>query len=714
MSVLILTACGGGGDDGQGPPVDPFVPGNVSITPPDQDTWGQRASFTKTSSGTYETELSSTIFNGGVSFVESADCNGHPGFHVTLSNAATNETVNASERVTCELIVFRVGRWQSGRMALELGSNRITASGADNTATITVVRVARPPKVAPLFPADGSIDVPLPISELRVTFSEDMSGSSINSASFILEDSSGVPVPGNVRSFSLNIGNFPPDAAGFTPSEPLRFATTYTARITTDVTDVHGISLANEFSWSFTTVADVLPPSKLAESPAAGNSCSAPDRGVSVRFDKLLDPTTLTSATFALEDGSGTPVIGDVSLNEYIATFTPAASLDSGASYTAYLHSGITDTAGNPLAPSSWAFSTAYAAEGTWTPISVPADMTFISDYSTVWTGAEMIVWGGYDGDGIANENRRYDPALNLWGFVSAFGAPSRRNGHTATWTGSEMIVWGGRTNLWEFFNDGGRYDPVADSWTPMSTSGAPSARNGHTEVWTGTELIVWGGGLQQTDFTSTGGRYDPLTDTWAPISIINAPTARRDHHAVFDGQYMIVWGGEVNDGGSGVIVSDGAVYDPVTDVWTPLPIQNAPDITKSTSIPDSVVLAGNDMLVWSPWSESVHDPFTDSSSRLTISETRRYDGDREQWLSVVDACESLATPNAVWLDGRMISWNEDFSEGYAYDEQRDVWHPITSVPGEPLSNGTVIAVGDSVILWDAWSFSDVGYRLDL
>jgi len=60
-------------------------------------------------------------------------------------------------------------------------------------------------------------------------------------------------------------------------------------------------------------------------------------------------------------------------------------------------------------------------------------------------------------------------------------------------WTGSEMIVWGGG-NVSGLFNDGGRYHPTADSWAPVSTSGAPSARGDHTAVWTGSEMIVWGG----------------------------------------------------------------------------------------------------------------------------------------------------------------------------------------------------------------------------
>ena len=724
-SILVLTACGGGGGSGEGQGTSGSDStggsersGNISINPPDQDISGYRDDFTRTSSGVYETERSSTIFNGGVSFVDSAECNGHTGIDVTVTNAATGETVNASERVTCNLI-FRVGIWQSGSVALNFGENRITAKAETGaTASITIVRVANPPTVTSVFPVNNSTDVAVNGTVVRADFSENLSRSSVDSTSFIVEDQTGTTVPGIVRytfEGQINI----PSHATFTSNESLQFSTTYTARLTTAITDGYGNSLADEFTWSFTTVADILPPNKVAQTPLADSVCAATDRDVVVQFDKLLDMATLTTATFTLEDSTGTPVDGQVTerliLGNFIATFSPAMPLDPATTYTAHLKDGITDLAGNPLAASSWSFSTPYVAEGSWVPITLPADVTSIWGHTAIWTGTDMIVWGGIKGDGTSYNNRRYDPALDQWGFVSAAGAPSPRMGHTATWTGTEMIVWGGRgRNATEFYNDGARYDPATDSWTPMSTIDAPTARNGHTAVWTGTEFIVWAGGRDQNARTLTGGRYNPSTDTWTPMSTINAPARRFKHHAVFDGQRMIVWGGEVDEGGFPIWVSDGGVYDPASDVWTPLPTQNAPDITKSTAIPDSVVLAGNDMLVWSAWNGLVPSPVTLVVEFATASDTRRYDTAQEVWVSVVDACDAKATPNAVWLNGRLLSWNDDFTEGYAYDEQRDVWHPITSYPGAPVIDGTVIAIGDSVIVWDAGFIWNVGYRLTL
>jgi len=72
-------------------------------------------------------------------------------------------------------------------------------------------------------------------------------------------------------------------------------------------------------------------------------------------------------------------------------------------------------------------------------------------------------------------------------------------------WTGTELIVWGGYGDT--YLNTGGRYDPATDTWVATTVSGAPSARRQHTAVWTGRELIVWAGRNESSLF-NTGGRY--------------------------------------------------------------------------------------------------------------------------------------------------------------------------------------------------------------
>src|SRR5262249_51960083 len=133
----------------------------------------------------------------------------------------------------------------------------------------------------------------------------------------------------------------------------------------------------------------------------------------------------------------------------------------------------------------------------------------------------------------------------DTWTPTGLTDVPDAREFPTAVWTGSEMIVWGGYPQL----NTGGRYDPPTDSWAATSTANAPVGRELHTAVWTGTEMIVWGG-LGTFGDLNTGGRYNPNTDTWAATSLINVPTGRDFHTAVWTGTEMIVWGGAADASG--------------------------------------------------------------------------------------------------------------------------------------------------------------------
>lgn len=124
--------------------------------------------------------------------------------------------------------------------------------------------------------------------------------------------------------------------------------------------------------------------------------------------------------------------------------------------------------------------------------------------HTAVWNGMQMIIWGGYDTyPNPINTGGRYSPysapptlVHDTWQATSTTGAPSVRRDPSAVWTGSEVIVWGGEEGVTNtLYNNGMRYNPVTDSWgSPTSTIGAPGARIGHSAVWTGSEMIVWGG----------------------------------------------------------------------------------------------------------------------------------------------------------------------------------------------------------------------------
>jgi hypothetical protein len=206
--------------------------------------------------------------------------------------------------------------------------------------------------------------------------------------------------------------------------------------------------------------------------------------------------------------------------------------------------------------------------------------------HSAVWTGKEMILWGGSPGGaGLYADGYRYDPTTNAWsGAISTVGAPSPRRVHSAVWTGTEMIIWGGLTASGAV-DTGARYNPATDTWSPVTLTGAPAPKNYHAAVWTGTEMIVFGGD------NNLGLRYNPATDTWSsPTSTVGAPQ-RNGACVVWTGTEMIVWSG--HDGVSEP--NTGARYHAASDTWQPMTTTNAPAGRRS----GVAVWTGLEMIIW-------------------------------------------------------------------------------------------------------------------
>ena len=169
----------------------------------------------------------------------------------------------------------------------------------------------------------------------------------------------------------------------------------------------------------------------------------------------------------------------------------------------------------------------------------------------SVWTGTELIIWGGYNvpRNVYVRDGFIYRPSSDSWRPMTTNGAPAFGERAVAIWTGAEMLVWGGFGQ--RALNTGGAYNPGKDQWRPITTLGAPSARWRHSAVWTGAEMILWGGesGDFQSTVFNTGGRYSPSTDTWSNTPTMGAPLAAAQHAAIWTGTEMILWGGISFDG---------------------------------------------------------------------------------------------------------------------------------------------------------------------
>jgi len=313
--------------------------------------------------------------------------------------------------------------------------------------------------------------------------------------------------------------------------------------------------------------------------------------------------------------------------------------------------------------------------------------------HATVWTGSEMIVWGGYDGTYL-NTGARYNPSTDSWTATSAANAPTVRAVRTAVWTGSEMVVWGGFDGS-AWLNTGGRYNPGTDSWTATSTTNAPAGRTTHTAVWTGSQMIVWGG-YNGSSYLNTGGSYSPGTNSWAATSTANAPAARIYHTAVWTGSEMIVWGGY--DGTN--VLNTGQRYNPSTNSWT--------TSTTTTNAPaaraiHTGVWTGSEMIVWGGF-DGTND----------VNSGGRYNPSIDSWTAAsIPALTGREAHTAVWSGSEMIVWGGAnnftiYNTGGRYSPSTDSW-TVTSVANAPDARGfhTAVWTGNEMIVWGGESGTD-------
>ena len=211
-------------------------------------------------------------------------------------------------------------------------------------------------------------------------------------------------------------------------------------------------------------------------------------------------------------------------------------------------------------------------ATDTWSQVSSTNQPSSRYKFRPISTGTEIIIWGGaYFASPTTTylaTGARYNPLTNIWTTMSTSAAPVGRTGFSAVWTGNEMIIFGGSNGA--LLADGARYNLTNNSWTSISTVGAPSPRSEAVAVWTGTEMIIWGGRNTSNDpALGSGGCYNPTQNTWRTISNIGAPSGRDSCSAVWTGSEMIIWGGFYNP--AVTMSSKGYAYNPSTDTWREL-----------------------------------------------------------------------------------------------------------------------------------------------
>ena len=326
------------------------------------------------------------------------------------------------------------------------------------------------------------------------------------------------------------------------------------------------------------------------------------------------------------------------------------------------------------VAPTTSASPPADFADGTWSELP-PSPLGPRAQASYVWTGTEIIAFGGEMlAEGASDGPRRedgaaYDPVTGTWRAIADAPLAPRSDQH-AVWTGSEMIVFGGNEESLTGLTDGAAYDPTSDTWRPLADPPLDGLRNS-VAAWTGTELVVW-------DSVHGGARYDPCADAWtrmAPAPDGFLGDAAYGSASVWTGDEVVVWGGAT---GTNFPLDTAAAYRTATDTW-----RAVPPPPRGAAYAADPVWSGSELLAWgrsnlfaAPRDEIgvAYDPATDAWRELPAAPLER-----------ADQSEGSTFPPAVWAGDRLLAWTGNLDRAgqlaLAYDPATDAWTRLPPAP---------------------------------
>lgn len=145
------------------------------------------------------------------------------------------------------------------------GGSSSRAVSDDDTTTPAAESDTTPPVVLATNPTDGHVDVAR-TEAITAEFDEDIIASSVTTDSFTVIRSSGAGVSGEV-SFDATT-----NTASFTPEAPMAMLETHTATLGTQISDLSGNPLAEDYTWSFTAGDGEWKTAGLIESSNAGSA----------------------------------------------------------------------------------------------------------------------------------------------------------------------------------------------------------------------------------------------------------------------------------------------------------------------------------------------------------------------------------------------------------------------------------------------------------
>lgn len=368
------------------------------------------------------------------------------------------------------------------------------------------------------------------------------------------------------------------------------------------------------------------------------------------------------------------------------------------------------DTSANITAgPGSVGANADLLAPGAVRPLA-PSPLSGRSTMAAVWTGSEMLVWGGDGPSGQLDDGAAYDPRTDLWRLLPP--APlSARNAPAAVWTGEEMLLWGGASGEGSHA-DGAAYNPTTRRWrtiapAPFSSDGRPVA------VWTGSEMVVLAGFN-----SSSAAAYDPDSNRWRPLPDLPGHLQAPNPVAAWTGSRVFT---VVQPGGTELDSTPRiASLDPVAGQWVDAPAVGQGQVVLAWTGDALVAAAGGEALnlngdQWNTIAEAparyrVGDAaavWTGTQLLLVdVDDVSMIDLDRGTWQPIAAGhIGSRTQPAALWADGVLLVWG-----GFPDQATGEMLRPVSSGAASDSSPATTAradapSIDLRTVSWSATAF---------
>jgi hypothetical protein len=375
-------------------------------------------------------------------------------------------------------------------------------------------------------------------------------------------------------------------------------------------------------------------------------------------------------------------------------------------------------------------------ARGRWQAMAA-APIVDRGSAAAAWTGKELLVWGGTsfdlrsgrpipDSKRAGSEGAAYNPATNTWRQLPP--APLEpRTAPAAVWTGTELLVWGGygavpsgagsrAALMTEQLTDGAAYNPTTDTWRQLPP--APVRGGMGPGVWTGRELLFVGDPYRASAGGKlTGAAYDPASNRWRRISTSPAIAS-----GATDPGHLVTDGGRAWTGSRLLVVANHArlgdrqpagsssqaagipaervvlAYDPAADRWT------RRDLGSGALVDGGGVWTGTELLTASQ-------PVLRADRQCCYALERvpgpgRFDpADGSLRRMSPGPLDTAVSPVLLWTGTALLGFpsakDGPMGDVVAWDPASDRWHALPSPPHR-LTGLAPVAVwtGRQLLLW--------------